>query len=67
MDELLNLREACEVMHVSYSKGQKLAKAGALPFRKLGATWYISRSALCRELGMEAPRGEGKEGEKTCA
>lgn len=38
MDELLNLTEACEVMHVSYSKGQKLAKAGALPFRKLGAT-----------------------------
>ncbi|MGN0034970.1 MAG: helix-turn-helix domain-containing protein [Coriobacteriales bacterium] len=66
MDELLNLTEACEVMHVSYSKGQKLAKAGALPFRKLGATWYISRSALYRELGMEVPHGK-EEDEKTCA
>lgn len=66
MDELLNLTQACEVMHISYSKGQRLAKAGALPFRKLGATWYISRSALYRELGMEAPQSE-KDGEKTCA
>lgn len=44
-------------MHVSYSKAQKLAKAGELPFRKLGKTWYIARSALYRELGLEYPDG----------
>lgn len=53
MDRLLNLAEACRIMEVSYSKGQKLAKAGALPFKKLGATWVISRSSLLRELGLE--------------
>lgn len=42
-------------MNVSYSKAQKLAKAGELPFRKLGKTWYIARSALYRELGLEDP------------
>ena len=50
MDELLSLAEASEIMHVSYSKAQKLAKAGELPFRKLGKTWY-------RELGLEYPDG----------
>ena len=47
-------------MKVSYSKAQKLAKAGALPFKKLGATWVIPQSALYRELGMEPPN-ENKE------
>lgn len=57
MDELLSLAEASGIMHVSYSKAQKLAKAGELPFRKLGKTWYIARSALYRELGLEYPDG----------
>lgn len=55
MDVLINLSQACEVMGCSYSKGQKLAKAGALPFKKLGSTWVIPRSMLYRELGLELP------------
>lgn len=58
MDRLMNLAESCRLMGISYSKGQKLAKAGALPFKKLGATWVISRSSLLRELGMENPDEE---------
>lgn len=60
MDTLLNLTQASKVMGVSYSKAQKLAKAGTLPFRKLGATWIIPQSALYRELGLEPP-SEDKE------
>lgn len=63
-DVLLNLSQACEIMHVSYSKGQKLAKAHKLPFRKLGSTWIISKSALYRELGLEA---ESNKEEQICA
>lgn len=55
MDKLLSLTEASEVMNVSYSKAQKLAKGGKLPFRKLGKTRYIARSAFYRELGLEEP------------
>lgn len=55
MDVLLTLGEAAKVMRVSRSKAQKMAKAGALPFRKLGATWVIPQSALYRELGLELP------------
>lgn len=57
MDRLLNLAESCRIMGISYSKGQKLAKAGALPFKKLGSTWVISQSSLLRELGMEQEDG----------
>ena len=58
MDVLMNLTQACKVMGISYSKGQKMAKAGALPFRKLGATWVIPRSVLYRELGLEPPKDD---------
>ncbi|MBQ9004132.1 MAG: helix-turn-helix domain-containing protein [Eggerthellaceae bacterium] len=58
MDVLLTLPEAAKIMRVSRSKAQKMAKAGALPFRKLGATWVIPRSVLYRELGLELPREE---------
>lgn len=61
MDTLLSLKEACQIMSISYTKGQRLAKAGALPFRKLGSTWVIPRSVLCKELGLEGPMGIGKE------
>lgn len=61
MDILLNLSQACQIMGISYSKGQKMAKAGALPFRKLGATWVIPKSKLYAELGLElAPEKEAK-------
>lgn len=63
-DELLNLSQACEIMKVSYSKGAKLAKAHVLPFKKLGSTWCISRSALYRELGLES---ELNREEQKCA
>lgn len=59
MDRLLTLRQSAEVMQVSYSKAQKLAKAGTLPFRKLGSTWMIPRSALYEALGLEQPVDEG--------
>lgn len=55
---MVGLREPCEVAHVSYSKMQRLAKSGALPFKKLGSTWVIPRSALFRELGLEPPDEE---------
>lgn len=58
MDVLLTLAEAAKVMRVSRSKAQKMAKAGALPFRKVGATWVIPRSALYRELGLELPKDD---------
>ena len=64
-DELLNLSEACKIMKVSYSKGAKLAKAHALPFKKLGSMWIISRSTLYRELGLESELN--KEEEQKCA
>ena len=64
-DELLNLSEACKILKVSYSKGVKLAKAHALPFKKLGSTWIISRSTLYRELGLESELN--KEEEQKCA
>ena len=58
MDVLLTLAEAAKVMRVSRSKAQKMAKAGSLPFRKVGATWMIPRSALFRELGLEQPEDD---------
>lgn len=58
MDVLLTLGEAAKIMRVSRSKAQKMAKAGVLPFRKLGATWVIPQSALYRELGLELPHRE---------
>jgi excisionase family DNA binding protein len=62
MDTLINLAQASRIMGCSYSKAQKLAKSGELPFRKLGATWVIPRSALCRELGLEEPCKEKRKG-----
>lgn len=61
MDRLMTLREACGVMGVSYSKGQKLAKAGELPFHKIGSTWKIAQSTLYRELDLEPPKDDVKE------
>lgn len=61
MDRLMTLREACGVMGISYSKGQKLAKAGELPFRKIGSSWRIPQSTLYRELNLEPPKEEVKE------
>ncbi len=46
-------------MRISYSKAQKLAKAGAFPFKKVGCSWMIPRSALYAELGLELPDDEG--------
>lgn len=61
MDRLMTLREACNVMGVSYNKGQKLAKAGKLPFKKIGSTWKIAQSTLYRELDLEPPEDDVKE------
>ncbi|MCB5390650.1 helix-turn-helix domain-containing protein [Eggerthella lenta] len=58
MDRLMTLNETCKQIGISYSKGQKLAKAGTLPFKKLGATWVIPRSVLYRELGLELPHDD---------
>lgn len=61
MDKLLSLRKSGEITGYSYSKMQKLAKSGALPFRKLGSTWVIPQSVLYRELGLELPNDERPE------
>ena len=66
MDVLLSLREATKVMGVSYTKAQRLAKAGEIPFRKLGSTWVIPRSVLFKELGLQLPP-EDVEKETHCA
>ena len=66
IDSLLYLHDASEIMGCSYSKAQKLAKAGALPFRKLGSTWVISRSALCKALGMRFEGEVDADGELIC-
>lgn len=58
MDILLGLKEAQQITPFSYSKLLRLAKSGELPFKKLGATWVIPRSALYRALGMELPEDE---------
>lgn len=55
MDKLLTLGEASRVMRVSYSKAQKLAKAGAFPFKKVGCSWMIPQSALYAALGLKLP------------
>lgn len=55
MDELIGLAQACDVIGCSYSKGLKLAKAGTLPFKKIGANWLIPRSTLYSELGLQMP------------
>lgn len=63
MDVLTTLRESQPVVGCSYSKLRKLARSGALPYRKLGSTWVIPRSELYRELGLEPP-GEGGDEEE---
>lgn len=63
-DRLLYLAEAADVMRCSYSKALKIARAGKLPFRKVGANWVIAQSALYRELGLSAGSEEAMEGNK---
>lgn len=58
MDKLLTLKEASCVMRTSYSKAQKLAKAGAFPFKKIGCSWMIPQSALYAALGLKVPDDE---------
>lgn len=58
MDKLLTLSQASEVMGVSYSTAQKMAKSGEYPFRKVGASWKIPRSKLYTKLGLEPPDKE---------
>lgn len=64
-DRLMNLAEAANVMRCSYSKAQKIARAGKLPFRKIGANWVIARSVLYRELGLSVGEGESHGGDGT--
>ena len=52
-DRLLTLSEAAKVMRCSYSKTQRMARAGSLPFKRLGANWFISQSVLYQELGLK--------------
>ena len=47
-DVLLNLSESAKIMRCSYSKAQRIARAGEMPFRKIGSNWVIARSALYR-------------------
>ncbi len=54
MDKLLTLNEASQIMRVSYSTAQKMAKRGEFPFRKIGSSWKIPRSQLYISLGLES-------------
>lgn len=51
-DVLLNLSESAKIMRCSCSKAQRIARAGEIPFRKIGSNWVIARSVLYRELGL---------------
>ena len=62
-DKLMNLSEAAKVMRCSYSKAQRIARAGNLPFRKIGANWVIAQSVLYRELGLDYHKEE--DGDET--
>lgn len=53
IDSLIYLREASKIMGCSYTKAHRLAKAGELPFKKLGSTWVIPRSVLYECLGLK--------------
>lgn len=66
-DRLMYLSEAAEVMRCSYSKAQKIARAGKLPFRKIGANWVIAQSTLYRELGLSVGGEEGHESDDVSA
>lgn len=57
-DRLITLAEAVEILDCSYSKGQKLMKAGVLPGKKIGRTWRIPLLALYEYLGL-VPQVEG--------
>ena len=52
-DKLMTLSEAAQVMRCSYSKALKIAKSGAMPFKQLGSSWVIPRSALFESLGLK--------------
>lgn len=65
MDRLLSLREACQIMNVSYGKGQRLAAQGQLGFRKLGASWVVPLSVLAKELRLQPPIEIEKEYART--
>ena len=64
-DRLLNLAEAADVMRCSYSKALKIARAGKLPFRKVGANWVIARPVLYRELGLSVGGEESADGNRS--
>ncbi|MBE6465280.1 MAG: helix-turn-helix domain-containing protein [Coriobacteriaceae bacterium] len=63
-DKLVTLEEAAQVMRCSYSKAAKIARAGTLPFIKLGANWVIAESALNRALGL-AQGGDADDAKKS--
>ncbi len=46
MDEYLTLREAAQRIQMSEDYVRKQCEAGALPAKKLGNRWRISRDAL---------------------
>lgn len=46
MSEILTLAEAAEYMRMSQDYVRKQCEAGALPAKKLGNRWRISRTAL---------------------
>ena len=61
-DKLLTVKEASSLARCSYATMRMLASAGELPFRKVGRSWRISRSALYRELGLDPPDDPGTDG-----
>ena len=60
-DELLTLEECAPILRCSYSKANKIARAGKLPFKQIGNAWLIPRSKLYAALGLAIDDEGGKK------
>jgi molybdopterin-binding protein len=57
--DLLNVREAAEVLRLHPKRVQQLARAGQLPAVRVGRKWLFRRGDLERLLGTSLPRPTG--------
>lgn len=55
MSEVLDVKQAAELLQVHPVTVRNLAAGGEIPGRKLGGQWRFSRAALLRWLGAPPP------------
>lgn len=55
--DLVSLRDAADVLHVSAERVRQLVVAGDLPGVRFGNAWAVPRSALVARQGQEPRRG----------